>query len=91
MASICFSPPDSVPASCLRRSLSRGKRVKATSASRSSGAPQAAATVRLSATLRFGNTDRPSRTWQMPMRASAVGARVVEVAALDVAAAAGRA
>ena len=47
-----------------------GTAVKATSVRRSSDAPQEAATRRLSATLRFGNTDRPSRMWQTPSRAS---------------------
>ena len=68
-ASICCSPPDSVPAICLRRPLSCGNCEKATSSIRSIGTPTWVAIRRFSRTLRLGKMPRPSGTVQMPLRA----------------------
>ncbi len=69
MASICCSPPESVPASWVRRSASFGNRRYA-SASVSFALPRArgssAPISRFSSTLSVGNTWRPSATWPMP-------------------------
>ena len=72
IASICCSPPDRVPATCLRRSLSRGKRVN--TISRSSSIPFLEAAVRIYAPIsRFSSTDmlantrRPSGTCANPI------------------------
>ena len=89
MASICFSPPDRVPASWRWRSLSRGKSVKATSvqpverraAGRGHGEVVGHAQVR---------EHRPALADVADAHAGQhVGADVVQVATVDVAAAAG--
>ena len=58
-ASICCSPPDSVPAICLRRPLSCGNCAKATSSMRSIGTPTCVAMRRFSRTLRLGKIPAP--------------------------------
>ena len=73
IASICCSPPDSVPASCVRRSFRRGNSSSARSRSpftsprgrarvRRGKAPR----IRLSTTDMVANTRRPSGEWAMP-------------------------
>ena len=71
MASICCSPPERVPASCLRRSASRGK-VANTQFSRSSWAafdsnflPKQPISM-FSITDIPGKTPRPSGAWMRP-------------------------
>ncbi len=69
MASICCSPPESVPACCLVRSPMRGKRV--TTSSMDSDMLRAslwfhAPTSRFSFTVRSGKMARPSGTREMP-------------------------
>ena len=71
IASICCSPPDSVPASCLRRSRRRGNRVNARSSSSAMLGPVYVAMRRFSVTVRFGKIPRPSGIAQIPARASA--------------------
>ena len=71
MASICCSPPDSVPANCRRRSFSRGNCENARSESSENEIPTCVYMRRFSATLRFGKMPRPSGTRHTPARASA--------------------
>ncbi len=69
MASICCSPPDSVPAACPARSARRGKRVRTRSsvAARPARARGSMEPMRrFSRTLSVGNTCRPSATCPMP-------------------------
>src|SRR5262245_24570029 len=68
-ASICCSPPDSVPLACLRRSARRGN----SPYTRSRSARTAAASLRMyapisrfSSTLMPGKMPRPSGAWQIP-------------------------
>ena len=69
IASICCSPPDSVPAICVRRSRRRGKSLKTRSIS--DAIPglsfrEYAPMNRLSTTVMRGKRRRPSGDWQMP-------------------------
>src|SRR6202165_2324754 len=69
MATICCSPPDSVPANCSRRSARRGN--NSNSARWVAGQARRAAGVcapisRFSSTVSVRNTWRPSGTWAMP-------------------------
>ncbi len=69
IASICCSPPESVPASCVMRSLRRGKSSKTRSMSfriPASSFRRNAPIRRLSMTCIRGNSRRPSGDWQMP-------------------------
>jgi hypothetical protein len=69
MASICCSPPDSVPARCRWRSASTGKSAytrSRISAKWARAAGRKAPILRVSATLRAGKIRRPSGTWAMP-------------------------
>ena len=68
MASICCSPPESVPASCLRRSLSRGNRVNTSSTASSGALPSMYAPISMfSITLMCANTRLPSGTCTSPL------------------------
>ncbi len=69
IASICCSPPESVPALCRRRSASRGK--SAITRSIAALAPARARGItapisRFSMTVMVGKIWRPSGTWPMP-------------------------
>src|SRR5216683_3047907 len=69
IASICCSPPESVPASCVMRSLRRGKSSKTRSMSfwiPAASFRRNAPIRRLSITCIRGNRRRPSGAWQMP-------------------------
>ena len=69
MASICCSPPDSVPAACFLRSFRRGSRSKIRSYSsfRFSLPLRIYAPIsRFSITVILANTRRPSGTWAKP-------------------------
>ena len=89
IASICCSPPDSVPASCLRRSPRRGNRVNVRSATSAALAalPTPVHIRRFSSTVRLGKTPRPSGIRHTPAWASAAGLGAVDVHATDVQAA----
>ena len=80
-ASICCSPPDSVPASCSRRSASRGKISNARSVFFFTSAWSLrlgqAPSRRLFATDRPGNTRRPSGTSTRPFATSDVVSSLV--------------
>src|SRR5436309_1951005 len=69
MASICCSPPDSVPALCLMRSLRTGKSMKMRSYSDCLilSLRRYAPSSRLSFTVRFAKMPRPSGTCETPM------------------------
>ena len=69
MASICCSPPESVPAFCLMRSLSTGKSVKIRSYSDCLilSLRRYAPSSRLSLTVRFAKMPRPSGTCETPI------------------------
>ncbi len=71
IASICCSPPESVPATCARRSARRGKRPN--TRARSAAIPESdleyAPIARFSSTERRENTPRPSGTRTRPARA----------------------
>ena len=78
MASICCSPPESVPASCMRRSLRRGNKSIAFSRSpctsplgRLPVSRGKAPSVRLSVTVMVANTRRPSGECARPCLAMA--------------------
>jgi len=68
IATICCSPPDSVPASCARRSCSRGNRPYTRSKSSSSGSPRrsTAPSSRFSLTVSAPNSRRFSGTIATP-------------------------
>src|SRR2546429_876878 len=76
MASICCSPPESVPAVCRRRSARSGKWV-ATRSRSSSTARRSRRTYapisRFSRTVRWGKTRRPSGQWAMPAARTSAG------------------
>ena len=57
--SICCSPPDSVPAVCLRRSPKRGNCVNTRSCTSWKFVPVNVAMRRFSITVRFGKMPRP--------------------------------
>ena len=73
MASIRCSPPESVPASCLRRRPSTGNRSKARSSTSALLRPgrRKVYMSRFSATVRLGKTERPSGIMHTPVRARA--------------------
>ena len=89
MAHICCSPPDIVPASCLRRSFMRGNRsntnsIRSANAARASG--MKAPIFRLSSTVSRGNSRRFSGTWAMPrptMRCAGVASTSVPSIAIE--------
>ena len=79
IATICCSPPESVPAACVRRSASRGNSVNTSSSvsfqsCRASG--DCAPISRFSYTDRLGNTCRPSGTCAMPRAGRSCGSDV---------------
>ena len=69
--SICCSPPDIVPANCVRRSLSRGKRAYVFSSMSLILCPLKVAMSRFSRTVRLGKMPRPSGMVHSPARANA--------------------
>ena len=80
MASICCSPPESVPADCLRRSERRGNNSNMRSMSLAIAARSLrtyAPSSRLSPTLWRASTCRPSGEWAMPRRTSTSGGKPV--------------
>src|SRR5919198_2449368 len=75
-ASICCSPPESVPADCRVRSASAGKWASTRSSSpRSRPRRVQAPRLRFSRTLSSANVPRPSGTCAIPARATASGER----------------
>jgi hypothetical protein len=69
MASICCSPPDSVPASwslALGELREHGEHARRSVLRAGARARQHRAHLRFSSTVRVGNTWRPSATWPMP-------------------------
>ena len=80
MAHICCSPPDSVPAFCVRRSKSRGKSSKTRSMSAwkfSRSVRWKAPISRFSVTVMRGNSRRPSGLCAMPPLTIVCGVAVV--------------
>ena len=77
MASICCSPPDRVPASCLLRSRSLGNMSSAASTSSLRAPPGTAKapTSMFSSTVIDAKICRPSGTWIRPRPTSACGVR----------------
>src|SRR5262245_9407994 len=75
IASICCSPPDSVPARCRWRSASRGKiaNTRARFSSRRARERRKAPRSRFSRTVMLGKTRRPSGTWMRPRATIAAG------------------
>src|SRR2546423_1911199 len=75
MASICCSPPESVPPSCPMRVLSCGKSSNTRSSVHGCGRRPwfAAVATRFSRTVSVGNTWRPSGTRPMPRRTMRYG------------------
>ncbi len=72
MESMRCSPPDNVPASCLRRLVSTGNRAKARSSTQALFSPgrRNVYMSRFSETVRFGKMERPSGIMHTPDRAS---------------------
>ena len=87
------SPPERVPACCVRRSPRRGKSSKARSRpgaiSVLAPAPPRPST-RFSSTVRVPNTERPSGAWSTPRRATAWVGLAGQVLAVDPEAPSGR-
>ena len=80
MAHICCSPPDSVPAFCVRRSKRRGKSSKTRSMSAwkfSRSVRWKAPISRFSVTVMRGNRRRPSGLCAMPLLTIVCGVAVV--------------
>ena len=86
MASICCSPPERVPATCVMRSVSRGNSVN--TRCRSSAIPASfrrnAPIMRFSRTVRRLKIRRPSGTWPMPRPTTSWGGLPVSDAILQV-------
>ncbi len=79
-ASICCSPPESVPPDCDRRSLRMGKSEKHLSMSSSSRAVSLRANApmwRFSSTVKRGKIFRPSGAWLIPSRTISCAGRLV--------------